>query len=352
MLSEKQNKWGLLNWRHWHYHVKYFIASPAWVWFTLRSGNIWFFTASNPSLTFGGMEGEGKREMYEQLPEGSYPKTIYIQPGEDFSAVQERISKDFEFPFIVKPEIGMMGFMFRKINNAAQLEAYHTVMTTEYLAQSLVEYDTEVSVMYYRMPGEQRGKITGFITKEPAYVTGDGVRTLKQLILDHTNDKVDKPKTLVKFETELDVVLPNGLKKRLNDASNRNQGGVFQNLAHLIDEDLQRMFDKLSLHAGEFYYGRYDILCKSVDDLKAGKNFSILEFNGAGAGPQHFHTAKTFIEVLGIIVYHWKLMYQVSKKNRQLGVPKWGFMKGLRHLRAANKNLKHLEELDRSFQAT
>ena len=351
-MDNTKNKWGLLDWRKWHYHTKYFIAAPAWIWFTIKSGNIWFFTAADPTLTFGGMEGEGKREMYEQLPEGTYPKTIYINADEPIEAVKERVEKDFPYPFVVKPEIGMMGFMFRKISNPSQLEAYHKAMSNEYIVQSLVEYGTEVSVMYHRFPGEERGRITGFIIKEPGFVLGDGRSSLKDLILTHADEKIEKQKTLVKFQSELNDILPIGFKKRLSDASNRSQGGLMHDQSHLIDEELELMFDKLSLHAGKFYYGRYDILCNSVEDLKKGMNYSILEFNGTGAGPQHFHTVDSFIKVVGIVVEHWKLIYLIAKKNRQLGVPTWSFLKGLKHLRWANRNLKHLEALDKAFPAT
>lgn len=350
--QKKGSSWGILNWRNWHYHVKYVIAGPAWLWYIIKSSSVWFFTAADPTLTFGGMEGEGKEEMYNQLPAGSYPTTIYIDPKEDFSLVKEKIETSFPFPFIVKPDIGMMGFMFRKISNITQLKAYHKAMSTKYIIQDLIEYSLEVSVMYHRIPGEEKGKITGFISKEPAFVLGDGQSSLKDLILSHTDAKVEKEKTLVKFQDKLNDVLPAEFKLRLSDASNRGQGGIIHDLSHLIDEELELMFDKISLYAGQFYYGRYDILCNNVEDLKKGINYSILEFNGTGAGPQHFHTADNFMQVVGIVVKHWRLIYVIAKKNRQLGVPKWGFWKGLKHLRWAQKNLKFLQKLDKAFPAT
>lgn len=350
--NNKVKNWGILDWRKWHYHVKYVFAAPAWIWYTIKSGNVWFFTAADPSLTFGGMEGEGKREMYEQLPEGTYPKTIYIDPGEPFNTVIERVEQTFSYPFIVKPDIGMMGFMFRKISNAAQLKAYHQTMSTEYIVQSMIQYGLEVAVMYHRMPGEQKGKITGLISKEPAFVMGDGKSTLQELILAHSEERLDKQKTMVKFQSELNDVLPIDFKMRLSDASNRSQGGIMHDQSQHIDEELEAMFDRLSLHAGKFYYGRYDILCNSIEDLKKGTNYSVLEFNGTGAGPQHFHTVASFKKVIDIIIEHWRLIYIIAKKNRQLGVPKWGFLKGLRHLNWANKNLKHLQRLDKEFPAT
>ena len=58
----------------------------------------------------------------------------------------------------------------------------------------------------------------------------------------------------------------------------------------MVDDELLKLFDELSLYTDKFYYGRYDIKCDSIDELKKG-NFSILEFNGAGAEPNHIYDA-------------------------------------------------------------
>ena len=58
----------LTNWELWNFYVLYAPISPVWFWYCLRSGSFWFFSSSNPTITFGGFEGEGKKEMYDQLP--------------------------------------------------------------------------------------------------------------------------------------------------------------------------------------------------------------------------------------------------------------------------------------------
>ncbi|HVG14259.1 MAG TPA: hypothetical protein VM935_04830, partial [Chitinophagaceae bacterium] len=85
-----KEKWN--NWELWPFWMRYINILPAWVWYCFRSRAVWFFTPSNPTLTFGGFEGEDKKEMYTLLQEGSYPKTIYISPGESFEEVKEKIS--------------------------------------------------------------------------------------------------------------------------------------------------------------------------------------------------------------------------------------------------------------------
>lgn len=70
----------------------------------------------NLTLEFSGFEGETKQEMYLQLPVEYFPKTIYVKAGEDFTELKNRIGNNgFPYPFVVKPEIGMQGLLFRKI---------------------------------------------------------------------------------------------------------------------------------------------------------------------------------------------------------------------------------------------
>src|SRR5688572_26238892 len=96
----------LRHWETWHWLVKYIPLVPACCWFCMRSRSLWFFTPSNPSLTFGGFDGESKKEMYDQLPPGSYPKTIYISPDLSFENVRSLVdSQNFIFPVAVKPDV-------------------------------------------------------------------------------------------------------------------------------------------------------------------------------------------------------------------------------------------------------
>ncbi|HEX7756831.1 MAG TPA: hypothetical protein VF421_15870, partial [Niabella sp.] len=58
----------IINWELWNFNVIYAPISPVWLWYAIRSRAFWFFTPSNPTIDFGGFEGEGKKEMYDQLP--------------------------------------------------------------------------------------------------------------------------------------------------------------------------------------------------------------------------------------------------------------------------------------------
>jgi hypothetical protein len=347
-MTVKQALYRITHWESWHYLAKYIPLFPAWLWYCLRSRSLWFFTPSNPTLTFGGFEGESKKEMYDQLPPGSFPTTIYIQPSLSFDeANQLRIAAGFVYPFAVKPDVGMMGFMFRMIRNEEQFRHYHSVMPVEYIIQELITYPLEVSVFYYRFPNQQKGTITGFLKKEFLEVTGDGRSTLLELMLNYSRVQFRLDEMKSKHIKRLQEVLPEGEICCLSPALNLSRGGRLVSLAHQKDDSLLKVFDDLSLHTKSFYYGRYDIKCRSIEDLKEGKNFSILEFNGSGAEPHHIYgNGHNILQAYRIVLHHWKVLYQISKQNNRSGIAYWKYSKGSRFLRAAKKHFKMLKQLD------
>jgi hypothetical protein len=309
---------------------------------------MWFFTPSNPTLTFGGFEGESKLEMYDQLPPGSYPESLLITPAMSFEELSASLEqKGFSYPFAVKPDVGMMGFLFRKIESAEELKLYHEKMPVEYLVQAFVDYPLEVSVFYYRMPGEQRGTITGFIKKEFLKVMGDGKSTLMQLINSYPRVRFRLEEMMAKHKDRLSLVLADGDIFYLSQALNLSRGGKMVSLEKEKDENLLKVFDDISHYAKHFYYGRYDIKCASVEDLKQGKNFTILEYNGSGAEPHHVYgNGNTLIKAYKILLQHWKILYMISKSNNKKGIPYWSFGSGYRFLKNAKKHFKMLKQLD------
>lgn len=338
----------LRDWEHWPFWMRYLNITPMWFWYCLRSRSLWFFTPSNPTLTFGGFEGEGKREMYEQLPPGSFPRTIYIIPGIPFEQLKQQVeAAGFSFPFIVKPDVGMAGILFRKMEDWAQLHHYHQQVPVDYIVQNLVQYPIEFSIFYYRYPDQQKGVITGFLEKEPMSVTGDGTSSLQQLMQTHPKAKHRLEELEAKHTGLLDWVIPAGEKYYLTYAANLNRGGHFINLHNEIDEQLHSVVDSLNLYSKTFYYGRYDLKAASLEDLKQGKNFQLLEYNGSGAEPNHiYNSGYKLRDAHKEILKHWKVLYEISSMVRKTGVPCWPIIKGWKFLQQAKKHFATLKELD------
>jgi len=348
----KKTRYYITHWETWHWLAKYIPIMPVWVWYCLKSRSLWFFTPSNPSLSFGGFLGETKQEMYKQLPESTYPKSIYVSPATDFhSLIKDFNAANFKYPVAVKPDAGMMGFMFRRIESEEQLRAYHAVMKVDFILQEFINLPLEVSVFYYRYPGEQSGVITGFLKKEFLQVIGDGSSTLGELIKSYDRVSFRMNEMIAKHNHRLTDIIPLGEVFCLSPALNLSRGGKLISLASQKDEKLLRIFDDLSHYTKSFYYGRYDIKCSSIEELKQGKNFSILEYNGSGAEPHHVYgDGNTLLKAYNILLQHWKVLYRISKINNRQGIPYWSFSRGLAYSMAAKKHFKLLSRMDTELE--
>lgn len=341
----------IINWEAWPFKLLYAPITPVWGWYMLKSWSVWFFTPSNPKITFGGMDGEPKKEMYDLLPKHLYPVTFNVLPQQNFEAVKENLTKSvIQYPFIVKPEVGCQGILFRKIDSEEELRNYHSKIPVEYIVQELVNYPMEVSVFYIRHPKDKKGTVTGFLHKIPLQVTGNGKETLEALILQHPKAQKRTGEMFSKHKEQLHTILPAGEKYMLSYAANHNRGAHFVDLKAHIDDKLVAIFDEISHGINDFFYGRYDIMCTNVEDLKNGKNFTILEYNGCGAEPNHFYdTGYTLIGAYKEILKHWKALYQICKYNRQQGIKPWPFQKGKKFLAEIKAHFKLIREVDQEI---
>lgn len=336
------------HWETWHWIAKYIPMIPFWIGYCIKARSCWFFTAANPTLTFGGYEGENKMEMYNLLPDGTYPKTVLVPSSSSKSQVEKLfLLSGFTFPVAAKPDVGRMGLMFRKLNSVHELLKYHTDLQADFILQEFIHYPLEVSVFYYRFPNFLKGNITGFVRKDYLSVTGDGVSTLHELMHRYQRVQFRLEEMTAKHFGKLNDVIPHGEIYILSEALNLSRGGKLVSLAHERDENLLKLLDDFS-HKGDFYFGRYDIKCASISDLKKGKNFSILEFNGSGAEPHHVYgNGNSLFKAIKILLDHWNILCMISIHNhKKNGIPYWGFLRGVRHLATARKHFKKLKQLE------
>jgi hypothetical protein len=74
--------------------------------------------------------------------------------------------------------------------------------------------------------------------------------------------------------------------------------------------------------AGGFYFGRLDIRYNDWEELKQGKNFSVIEVNGAGSEPTHIYDpAHSLFFAWKEIIRHWYILWLISRQNHKKGHP-------------------------------
>lgn len=338
----------VFNWELWPFDLIYAPLGFVWLYYSLKAKALYFFTPTNPTLLFGGFEAGSKMEMYKQLPAGSYPTTIFIKPSYSIDAIKKDLAANsLSYPFAAKPDEGMQGVLFRVIESEEELINYHNIVGVDYIIQTFVELPMEFSVFYIRYPGETKGRVTGFILKDYLHVTGDGKKTLEQLLNEHPKAQHRLTEMKKKHAANWLTKLNDGENYYLSVAGNHNRGARFINLHKEIDQQLNDVFDKINNESKHFYYGRYDLKCTSIEDLKNGRNIMILEYNGAGAEPNHIYDCgMTYGKALSVIASHWRDMYLIGKINNNNGVPYWDFRQANRFRKQLNKDFKELQKRD------
>jgi hypothetical protein len=344
----------LLHWEYWSMTVVYAPIYPIFLWLGIRCGWKYFFPAANPHIRYGGFLMESKKEIYDQLPDGLYPKTILVNPGTNASDIAEEIkSKHLHYPLIAKPDIGMRGLAAKKIESENELRDCVSCFNIDFLIQEFVPYENEAGIFYYRYPGQRNGFISGIVGKEFLNITGDGERSLIQLLQHDKRFVLQLDSLKQEYGEELNKVLQQGENEVLIPYGNHARGAKFLDYSDRIDDELINTIDKISQQVTEFYYGRLDVRYNTWDELKQGKNFSIIELNGAGSEPTHMYDPKhSLFFAWKEIVRHWIILWKVSRLNHKRGFAYMTFREGSKMFRDNKVYVKKLQAVHEALLKT
>lgn len=341
-------KWyKIAHWEYWPMQVIYYPIFPAWLFFAIKARSFFFFNAANPSIKNGGMAMESKKEIYDIIPSQHIPKTILVAKKTPLNKVLARVSEQkIDFPLIAKPDIGMKAFGVSKIENKAELQDYIDGISHDFLIQELIQYPNEAGVFYVRYPGEERGRITGIVSKEFLSVTGDGETTILQLIKKNPRSHFQLKSLRKKYGARLLEVLKKNETFILVPYGSHTRGAKFIDDSHKITEELYNTIHDICVQVPDFHYGRLDILLSSVEELAKGKNFSIIEINGAGSEPTHIYDPKhSLFFAWKEIIRHWKMLYEISAINKKKGHKYLSFKDGRAMLRENSKLEEQLKTI-------
>ena len=134
-----------------------------------------------------------------------------------------------------------------------------------------------------RFPNESKGKLTGIVYKEYLHVNGDGKRTLEQLIYADARTYYQLHYLEEKFKKEWNTVLSKDEKLIIVPFGSHFRGSKFIDYSEKITPKLIETFNAICTQINGYYYGRMDIKFDNWKDLEDGKNFAIIETNGAGS---------------------------------------------------------------------
>ncbi len=289
---------------------------------------------------------ESKKEIYDLIPPDYYPRTLLFKAGTCKEQVIAAIrAKQLKFPLVGKPVLGMQGKSVKVFADIPELSEYAMNSKVDFLVQEFVSYENEVGIFYYRYPGEPAGRISGIVSKEFLAITGDGVSSMEELLLTNKRYVLQLPVLKKTYGDELKKILSDGEKLLLVPYGNHVRGAKFIDFSHLIDDELNGTIDQICKQVPGFYYGRLDIRYQSWEDLKQGKNFSIIELNGAGSEPTHIYDPRhSIFFAWKEIIRHLNILARISRINhRLLKRPYMNFTTGLRLLRANKQYVKLID---------
>ena len=303
------------NWEYWPAYVVYTPAFIYWVGQAIRFRSATFYRWVNPAIPNGGLHGDSKKEIYDLLPEWSFPKTTLVRKEQAFDSKQILQEMGLEFPVLLKPDIGCRGVDVKRVNSHEEILDYHQGSEKDYLIQEWIDLPNELGLFYCKIPGEKRGRITGLTLKSFLTVTGDGRSSIKDLLQKAPRSRMQIEKLEKTFN--LNVILRLNENKCMVPYGNHNRGTQFINGNQYISPALEEYFENLLGGIPGFHYGRLDIRYNTIEELEQGLNFKIIELNGAKSEPTHIYdTSTSFWKGQREIFRHLQLFMCIVEKNR------------------------------------
>lgn len=314
----------LLNREYWPMWATYFPVFFYYLYLSLRARSFFWFSATNPSIETGGMLGESKINILNRIPKEYKPVSLFIPKQMPFEKVQKLMEAErIDFPMVMKPDIGERGLLVEKIGTKEALKHYFNKNDIDFIIQPFVEYKVELAIMYYLVPNENRAKVFSVCKKQFLGFKGDGISTLRQLIMNDSRAILQLDKLEKRFADKMDTIIPKDERLELEPIGNHSRGTMFLDARDIIDEQLEKVVYHIGKQVEGVYFGRFDLRTRSIEDLKQGKHIAILEINGVGAEPAHIYDPQYSLwNTWKDLLRQWSIMFKVAKHNHKtLGIP-------------------------------
>lgn len=323
----------LAHFEFWPPGLIYFPCIVFWALQSIRYGSLTLPTAANPGLPAGGLCGESKTEQLSAtgpIARQWIAPFVMIKKSAGASAVaatkeaalEAMRQAGFDFPVVGKPDIGCRAAGVRALRCEEALDEYLKLFPdgTDLLLQKMIDVEGEAGVFYVRYPDEARGRIPSLTLKYFPRVIGDGKRTLEQLIYDDPRASKIARIFLERHKARLGEVLAPGERFRLVFAGNHGRGTIFRDGTPYVTEALRARIDEIAKDITGFHFGRFDIRFADFGAFLEGRNFTILEFNGAGAEQTHmWDSTHKLGDAYRIMFDQYRTLFKVAAANRRRG---------------------------------
>ena len=287
------------------------------------------FTASNPAIPSSGLAMESKSQILtglagkaEQDPRIATWKLI---PSSESLERKGSLLAEFQsehgldFPIVLKPDIGERGQGVSIIKTPDAAEKFLEQCQDDVIAQEYIS-GPEFGVFYYRLPEAESGELLSITEKKLLTITGDGKKTLENLIIDDDRAVKMAKFFLRKHAARLDTIPKANEIITLADLGTHCRGAVFTDAREHATEALRCAIDELSQQFEGFYFGRYDLRVSSVEALREGRDFRILELNGVTSEATHiYHPGYKLTQAYRDLAEQWRIAFEIGSANVENG---------------------------------
>jgi membrane protein DedA with SNARE-associated domain len=311
----------LWRWEFWPAWAFYLPLVPWFLLLAIRYRSLTVWTTANPGIVpAGGVVGESKAAILAKLPADRIVPTILVPPGDIGDRVRLVRESGWEFPLILKPDVGERGTGVRKAHDLVDVEKYLIESPGPVIVQPFHPGPFEAGVFYYRLPGEDRGHIFSITDKVFPVAIGDGRSTLEELIWSHPRHRMQAKVFLIRHAEQLGRVLADGERFALATAGNHCQGTLFRDGTHLATPELDTAFDTLARRFDGFFVGRFDVRYSDETAFRAGHGFAIVELNGvASESTNLYDPAWPLWRAYRTLFRQWALLFRIGDANRRRG---------------------------------
>ena len=314
-------------WEFWPPTVFYLPVAVYVLWLGIKHRSLTLFTAANPGIPDGGFIGESKSRILEQLQDhGEFVARFDVIPADMTTSAKIERAEGFmhrnggSFPVVLKPDAGQRGTGVAVIRNRPQLYHYLGHAEGAAIIQEYVD-GYEYGVFYYRYPDENEGTLFSITDKRLLTLTGDGLRTLEQLILQDERAMCMAPFHFRRHQDRLFDVPRFGERIALVEVGTHCRGALFLDGSAVSSPALASVSDRISKRFEGFYFGRYDIRTPSLEDFRKGRNFKIVELNGVTSEATHIDQPGNSIwSAYRTLMRQWRIAFEIGAANRGRGV--------------------------------
>jgi hypothetical protein len=322
--------------------VSFFEFWPGWLFYApvavfwivnaIRYRSITLPALANPRIHTGGICGESKNDILRLagplarrwIADFAGMTTSGHNDGNDLALAEAAMARaNLTYPVVAKPDMSCNGVGVRVVRNAAELAAYlrEFPRATRLQLQSLVTHEGEAGIFYIRHPDEKTGRITSVTLKFPPTITGDGTRTVRELVAADPRLNAVARLLLPKLKEKAEQIPAAGEKIRLVFVGNHCRGSTFKDGMDIVTPALTARIDEIARDVKDLFFSRIDLRYESLEDLRAGQNFKIIEINGSGSEATHiWDPATTIIAAYKTQFFHYGESFKIGAAIRKLGL--------------------------------